>query len=101
MFITNYITNTNVTTSANDNITQTFGYLGASTLIITLLPQIYLTYKTKKVENLSLGFLCLQELTCILFLIYGIMLKEIPLIVANSLVGLQGISLLSMKIMYK
>lgn len=53
MFITNYITDTN---DANDNIiTQTFGYLGASTLIITLLPQIYLTYKTKKVENLSLG----------------------------------------------
>jgi MtN3 and saliva related transmembrane protein len=84
------------------NITiQVFGYLGASTLIITFIPQLYLTYKTKKVENLSLGFLCLQELTCVLFLIYGILLKEIPLIIANSLVGIQGIALLSMKIMYK
>jgi len=100
MFITTYTTYTNNTTYNNIK-TQTFGYLGASTLIITLLPQIYLTYKTKKVENLSLVFLCLQELTCVLFLIYGIMLKEIPLIVANSLVGIQGISLLSMKIMYK
>jgi MtN3 and saliva related transmembrane protein len=80
---------------------QVFGYLGAMTLIITFIPQLYLTYKTKKVENLSLIFLCLQELTCILFLIYGIMLKEIPLIVANLLVGIQGTSLLCMKIMYK
>tara|TARA_B110001469_G_C9647097_1_gene327651 strand:- start:144 stop:308 length:165 start_codon:yes stop_codon:yes gene_type:complete len=53
MFITTYTNNT----SDNDITTQTFGYLGASTLIITLLPQIYLTYKTKKVENLSLVFL--------------------------------------------
>ena len=29
------------------------------------------------------------------------MLKEIPLIIASSLVGIQGISLLSMKLMYK
>jgi MtN3 and saliva related transmembrane protein len=99
----NNINDNNINDNINDNniITQTFGYLGASTLIITLLPQLYLTYKTKKVDNLSLGFLCLQELTCILFLIYGILLKEIPLIIANSLVGLQGIILLNMKMTYK
>ena len=52
--------------------TELFGYLGAATLIVTLIPQLYLTMKTKKVDDLSFGFVCLQELTCIFFLIYGI-----------------------------
>lgn len=82
-------------------ISQIFGYLGAFTLTITLIPQLVLTCKTKKVENLSLVFLFLQNLTCILFLIYGILLKEIPLIVANTIVGIQSLTLLILKIKYK
>ena len=72
-------------TNNNEQLTQTFGYLGAITLTITLMPQLILTCKTKKVESLSLGFLCLQLLTCILFLIYGILLNELPLMLANSI----------------
>ena len=77
---------------SNSILTDTFGYLAAVTLTITLLPQLYLTLKTKKVENLSMGFLLLQQLTCILFLVYGIMLNAVPLMVANSIVGTQGIN---------
>lgn len=82
-------------------VTQVFGYLGACCLTVTLLPQLYLTLKTKEVENLSFGFLCLQELTCILFLVYGILLFEIPLIIANSIVGTQGLFLIFLKKKYK
>ena len=82
-------------------LTQSFGYLGAGCLTITLLPQIYLTYKTHDVKNLSFVFLCLQELTCILFLIYGILLFEIPLIIANSIVGTQGLFLIFLKKKYE
>ena len=80
--------------------TELFGYLAASTLIVTLVPQLYLTITTKKVDDLSFGFLFLQELTCIFFLIYGIKLNAVPLIVANSIVGTQGILLLFFKIVY-
>ena len=82
-------------------LSQFFGYIGASTLIITLIPQLFLTFKTKKVDNLSIGFLFLQNLTCVLFLIYGILLKEIPLIIANSIVGIQSLILLGLKVKYK
>ena len=85
----------------SDITTQIFGYSGAICLTVTLLPQIYLTFKTKKVENLSFVFLCLQELTCILFLIYGILLFEIPLIIANSIVGTQGLVLIFLKKKYE
>jgi MtN3 and saliva related transmembrane protein len=79
---------------------ELFGYLGAATLIVTLVPQLYLTMRTKKVDDLSSGFLYLQELTCIFFLIYGIKINAIPLIVANSIVGTQGILLLFLKVVY-
>tara|TARA_Y200000002_G_C22678245_1_gene662960 strand:- start:707 stop:991 length:285 start_codon:yes stop_codon:yes gene_type:complete len=86
---------------SNYIITQVFGYLAAVTLTITLLPQLYLTCKTKEVENLSLGFLFLQNLTCILFLIYGVLLSEIPLMIANSVVGTQSLVLIFMKLKYR
>jgi MtN3 and saliva related transmembrane protein len=76
------------------------GYLGAGCLTITLLPQLYHTIKTKKVDDISFGFIALQIITCILFLIYGIMLKEKPLIIANSIVGIQIIIFLGLKISF-
>ena len=77
------------------------GYLGAGCLTITLLPQLYHTIKTKKVDDISFGFIALQIITCILFLIYGIMLKEKPLIIANSLVGIQIIIFLGLKLLFR
>lgn len=85
----------------NEQLTDTFGYLGAVTLTITLMPQLILTCKTKKVDTLSLGFLLLQLLTCVLFLIYGILLNELPLISANSVTSVQSLVLLGMKIKYR
>ena len=47
-------------------IKNIFGYLAAC-LVSTQIPQIYHTFKTKKTDDLSLGFLCLQLTTCFLF----------------------------------
>ena len=37
-----------------------FGYLGAFFLTITLIPQIYYSYRTKQMEDISKGFLFIQ-----------------------------------------
>ena len=76
------------------------GYIGAGCLIITLFPQLIYTYRTKKSQDISYGFLILQVTTCILFLIYGILLNEAPLIIANSLVLSQSFILFIFKILY-
>ena len=65
---------------------EIFGYLGAILLPITLLPQLYLTYKTKKVEDISYIFIGLQILTCIFFLTFSILGNVKPILVANVLV---------------
>ncbi len=79
---------------------EIFGYSAACLLVISILPQIYHTYKTKKVEDLSYIFLCLQLITCTLWIIYGILLKEIPLIGANLCVLTQLIILTFFKKIY-
>ena len=84
----------------SENVTETFGYLGATCLTVSLIPQLVHTVKTKKVSDISYGFISLQILTCILFLIYGIMLLENPLIIANGIVLGQLIIFLGLKLKY-
>lgn len=76
------------------------GYSAAVSLIITLIPQIYYIYKRKKADDISYFFFGLQILTCTLFLIYGILLEELPLIIANTLVLLQSFILYLFKYRY-
>ena len=37
-----------------------FGFLGAFFLTVTLLPQLYHSYKGKKMDDISKGFLAIQ-----------------------------------------
>jgi len=88
--------------SQNNSVTiaETFGYCGAACLTLTLIPQISHTIKTKRVADISYGFISLQIVTCILFLIYGIMLVEKPIIIANGTVFVQLLFFLGLKIKY-
>ena len=79
---------------------EIIGYLATFFLVITLIPQIYHSIKTKKVDDISYIFITLQIITCILFLIYGIMIYKNPLIVANSIVLFQVILFLGLKLKY-
>ncbi len=80
--------------------TEIFGYLAAATLLSTLIPQLIKTIRKKKVDDISYVFVFLQVLTSIFFLIYGLLLKENPLIIANSLLLIQTLLMLFLKITY-
>ena len=79
---------------------EIFGYLGMVFLTLTLIPQLARVLKTKKAEDLSYIFLSINVLTCVFFLIYGILLEEIPLIIANTIVILQTLTLIFLKYKY-
>lgn len=64
---------------------EIFGYLGAILLSILLIPQVYQVYMTKKCDQISLYFLILQNLVCLCWISYGILLTAPPLIIANSI----------------
>lgn len=63
---------------------ELFGYGGSTLLILSLMPQIYKTYSTKCIEDISALYLCIQFITCITLLIYSVLIYKIPLIYGNG-----------------
>ena len=81
-------------------IKNIFGYSASICLIVTPLSQIYYTYKTKQANDISYIFVSLQTLTCALFLVYGILLGELPIILSNTFVLLTSIVMFILKYIY-
>lgn len=66
-----------------------FGYIGAFFLTLLTYPQVYHCYKNKTSIGLTSWFLFFEFMTSISFLIYGCLLVQFPIIIANgsALVG--------------
>ena len=77
------------------------GYIGTGVLGITLVPQVYHTYKTKKVEDLSLLYILLQLTSNCIYIYYGYLIHALPIIVCNWLVGVLSTCLLFAKLRFK
>lgn len=82
-------------------IEDTFGYIGSVFLVITLIPQLVKTYRTKSADDISRGFVFFALITTIIYLIYGILIDQNPIIVANSLLLVQNFILLYFKYIYR
>lgn len=64
---------------------------------ITFLPQVIKTWKSKSAKDISLWMILFVTSSVILWLIYGIFLKSIPIIYTNSAVLLMSLILLYFK----
>tara|TARA_B100001027_G_C16107112_1_gene258788 strand:- start:43 stop:351 length:309 start_codon:yes stop_codon:yes gene_type:complete len=84
----------------DDETITIIGYVGGTLLNITFIPQIYKTFKTKKTDDISIYFMCLQIITSIFCLTYSILLDVNPLIISNSILLCEILALFSGKIMY-
>ena len=81
-----------------------FTYLGliAGTLTtIAFLPQVIKTWKTRKTEDISLGMFLILCLGISLWIIYGLVIKDLPLLVANGVTLLLACIILVFKLRYK
>jgi MtN3 and saliva related transmembrane protein len=68
---------------------------------IQLFPQLYKTYHTKRVEDLSLKSLCLILLTSILWLLHGCFIHDMSLIVAGVITVFVNTTLLTLFFRYR
>jgi len=59
------------------------GYLAAIVGTALMLPQVIKTFRSRKIENISLMMLILYFLNCLLWLIYGILIVAWPVILCN------------------
>ncbi|CAN5490933.1 SemiSWEET transporter [soil metagenome] len=68
---------------------------------LAFLPQAVKTWKSKSAKDLSLGMYSILCTGIILWLIYGILKSDIPIIVANGATLTLALSILYFKLTYK
>lgn len=83
------------------NYIQLIGIVAAICTTISFLPQVIKTWKSKSAKDLSLGMFSLFFTGVFLWLIYGLMTENIPIILANGLTLVLSGSLLYFKLVYK
>jgi MtN3 and saliva related transmembrane protein len=77
------------------------GFIASFTSTISLVPQIYKTYKTKSVKDLSLIMLINFFLCSISWVVYGILTDTKSVLITNIIMTLFSLIMLVFKIKYQ
>lgn len=83
------------------NFVQMLGLAAGSLTTIAFLPQVIKTWKSGSAKDLSLGMFSFFCLGVLLWLIYGIMVKDVPVIAANLVTLMLASTLLFFKLRFK
>jgi len=78
-----------------------FGYAGMFTGVSFLVPQIWKSWRTKSVEDISWGMLALIILNCVFWFIYGLLLYSLPLMLTNGAAFLMTMAQIALKVRYR
>lgn len=77
------------------------GFVASALGIISFLPQVIKTWKSKSTKDISLGMYALLCGGTILWTIYGIFINSLPVIVVNIVIFILSLILLIFKLKYK
>lgn len=80
---------------------QLLGLVAGSLTTAAFLPQVIKTWKSRSAKDLSLGMFSLFCLGVAMWLVYGLVVRDIPVIAANLLTLLLASTLLFFKLKYK
>jgi len=77
------------------------GFVAGSLTAISQLPQVIKVVKSKNTQSISLWTYIILSIGISLWLVYGIMSNDLPLILANSITIVFTIIIMIYKIIYK
>ena len=80
------------------NYTNTIGSIGAVFTTIAFIPQAYHSYKTRDLSGVSLSMYSVFTLGVALWLAYGLLLHNWPLIISNAITLVLSVMILLLKI---
>jgi MtN3 and saliva related transmembrane protein len=83
------------------NGVEVLGLAAGSCTTIAFLPQVVKTWKSRTAKDLSLGMFSFFCFGVLLWLVYGIMMHDIPVIAANLLTLILASTLLFFKLRFK
>jgi MtN3 and saliva related transmembrane protein len=67
------------------DILHATGYVAAFCSTVAFLPQVWQTYKTRHAHDISYGMLLLLMSGMTLWFVYGLVIEELPVILANGI----------------
>ncbi|MBK7882787.1 MAG: SemiSWEET transporter [Chitinophagaceae bacterium] len=79
------------------NAIEILGMSAGTISSITFLPQVIKTWKSKSAKDISLWMFLLVTLSVIMWLVYGILIKSVPIIYTNSMVLMMSLIMLYFK----
>ena len=68
----------------NTSVINIIGFTAGFLMAITMIPQIIRSLKTKSVEDISLLMLVIYVTSAILWTIYGILIKSLPVAITDG-----------------
>jgi len=83
------------------SITNLIGFFAAFCTTIAFLPQAIKVYKSKSTKDISLWMFLIFTTGVLSWLIYGLLISDLPIIFANTVTLLLSIFILIYKIKFK
>jgi len=77
------------------------GLLAGTLTTIAFLPQLRQTWRTRSAKDVSLGMLLIFISGVALWLVYGLLLGQLPIILANVVTLLLNLGILGLKLYYR
>ncbi|MDO9472366.1 MAG: SemiSWEET transporter [Caulobacter sp.] len=77
------------------------GLVAAACTALAFLPQVIKTWRTRSTGDLSLPMFLLMTFGVFLWLVYGVVLRDLPLIIGNAVTLLLSGSILFCKLRYR
>lgn len=81
-------------------VSDLLGYTAAALTTTAFVPQAWRTFRTRDVSGISLRMYAVFTLGVAVWLAYGVVLGETPMMVANSLTLVLACAMLAMKLRY-
>jgi MtN3 and saliva related transmembrane protein len=82
-------------------LTSLIGFSAATLTTVSFLPQVIQVWKTKSTKDISLGMFSIFSTGVFLWLIYGILIKDWAIFVANLVTLILASIILTFKLKYK
>ena len=76
------------------------GFIAGGLTAISFLPQILQVYRTRQARDLSLPMFTVLTIGIFLWIVYGILSKSLPIVIANSIAFVFCSYIVIMKIKY-
>lgn len=77
------------------------GYIAAVSTTVAFVPQALQSIKTKNTKGISLGMYIVFTFGVLMWLLYGLFNKDIPIILANAITFILALIILGFKLKYK